>query len=184
MADTLGGTLRSVLGYVVQNTPVGGTLRNIQGYAAQSVPALQKPIGGNTSLYTFINIASTFKWTTTNSALGSPVSDDSVAGVNTSIVLTARPVSGYKGSLVLRYRRRDLLDAFQSQQAVIQSPSADTSVHALLGTINTAYGYELTTSDLEDTAVLAGATSLTLVVASGSYMFVPGTQITLALVTG
>lgn len=184
MTATVGGTLRGIKGYAFQSVPGGGTVVNIHGYAFELVEPLPTPIGGKTALLGFISINSAITWTSDNSVLGPPIADSSVGSVNTRVQLTAMHSSGYSGSTTIRYGRHELAAAFSSKTVTALSPKADTTVYGLLNEINSAFGYQLTTSDLVDGPVLAGATSLTLTTATGSYMFLPGTQAEVTLVTG
>jgi hypothetical protein len=178
-ASDLGVTLRNIQGYAFETVPPGAAVRNIQGYAFESVKLpLPLNVAGNLALYALINtltIAAT-PWSTSNSTLGVPsaLSTPLAGGQNTTVSLTAQTSSGYSGSMNFSYTRRNLSDAFPNPIS-ITPPSSATTVWALLSMINSAYSVNLTTADVVNNPVAAGALSVNLVAAASSWMFIPGT---------
>src|SRR6185312_6282020 len=95
---------------------VGLTLRNIQGFAFERAPlAIPVNVTGDLALYTLINNnrkpGVSISWSASNSALGTPVADNTYGTTNTRISLSAKSNSGYNGSVNLFYTRRSITDA-------------------------------------------------------------------------
>lgn len=172
-----GMTLRGIQGYVFESPLPGMTVRGVQGYAFETpVPAVPVSTTGDLALYKLINNNSYFQnWSASNSTLGTPAADNSQPNCNTKISLTAKTASGYSGSLNLFYNRRPLGDVITGSVSLGTISSA-TTILALLPTINSKYGINLTSQDLVDGPVPAGSSTITLTAASGSWLFQPGSQ--------
>jgi hypothetical protein len=174
-ASDVGGTLRNIQGYAFETPPTAGSLRSISGYAFQSVkPALNLSVTGDKALYALINNNSLYtSWSASTSTLGTPVADSSVANTNTRVNLAAKSSSGYGGNINLHYNRRPISDAINTSVS-LGTIASDTTVWALLPTINSKYGTNLTTQDVVNATVKAGSTVFPLVADTGSWLFLPG----------
>lgn len=174
----VGVQLRQITGYAFESPAPGMQLRQIAGYAFET-PQAAVPVSktGDLALYDLINnnrlVSTVFSASNTTlgtpSALGSPDAN----GHNTSVTLTAKPGSGYSGSTTFYYKRRPISD-LNPGSVSLGTIASDTTVWALLPTINSKYGWNLTQSDVVNAAVKAGAMSLPLVAGSSSYQFTPG----------
>lgn len=179
-----GATIRQITGYAFETVPPAGTVRQIAGYAFQQTPpALNLSVTGDLALYALINNNTTFtgKWSATNSTLGVPAVDNTQLNCNTKINLAALSVSGYGGSINLYYNRRTLGSAI-SASISLGTIASNTTVWAMLPTINSKYNINLTQTDVVNGTVLAGATSIALVAASSSWLFQPGSSVAVGIV--
>lgn len=181
-ANDVGLTLRNIQGYAFEIVPPSVTLRSFQGYAFETaLQAIPMSKTGDLSMYDLINnnrsVTTTFS--ATNTTLGSPtaLSQPDANGHNTSVVLSAKPGFGYAGSITFYYKRRPISDLSPASLS-LGTIAADTSIHALLATINSKYGWSITAQDVVDAPVSAGALGVILNAADASWLFIPGTQIT------
>lgn len=175
----VGLQLRQITGYAFESPGPGLQLRQIAGYVFET-PQVGVPVSktGDLALYDLINgnrVVSTV-FSASNTTLGTPTALGSpdANGHNTSIRLTAKAGSGYSGSTTFYYKRRPLSD-LNPGSVSLGTIAADTTVWALLATINSKYGWNLVQQDVVNATVKAGTTVLPLIAASGSYQFVPGT---------
>ncbi len=99
---------------------------------------------------------------------------------NTSVTLTAKSGSGYKGSIELHYNRIPIANYFPNTEWLLPAVAADTTVHALLPAINAAYKVNIATSEVVDHPVRANATTALLEVVEGSYVFQAGSRMMFA----
>jgi len=180
-SSDVGATVRAIQGYAFETPPAGGTLRAIQGYAFETVPAaIPTSKTGDLLMYDLINSNRqvTTVFSASNTTLGAPTAlgTPDARGHNTSVTLSAKSGSGYSGSTTFYYTRRPIGDLNPASLSLGSIPSA-TTVWALLATINTKYGWNLTQSDVLNTAVPANATSLPLTAGPNSYLFVPGSVV-------
>lgn len=168
-------TLRNIQGYAFETPLPSATLRNVQGYAFETVAqTLNLSVTGDLALYQLINNNSKYtSWSASNSVLGTPSADSSKQNCNTVVNLRALPASGYSGNINLYYNRRPISDAINTSVS-LGTIASNTDVWTLLPTINSKYGTHLTTNDVVNASVSAGATTLLLVASSTSYMFLPG----------
>ena len=180
-ASDVGLTLRNIHGYAFETVPPGMILRNIHGYAFERAPLpLPLNVTGDLALYQLINnnvkpgIGVT--WSASNSTLGTPAADSTYGTTNTRISITAGSNSGYGGSVNLFYTRRPITDAITGSVS-LGTIASDTTVVAMLPTINSKYGLNLTAQDVVDGVVKAGATFVTITIASGSWVFLPGSTV-------
>jgi len=120
-----------------------------------------------------------------------PINDDTVSMTgpvaatkytdrNTSVTLTAKPGSGYKGSIELHYSRIPLSKYFPDPRWLLPATATETTIHALLPAINAAYGVNLSTAEIADAPVPANATTVTLEALAGSYVFQEGSRFAFA----
>lgn len=180
-ASDVGLTLRNIQGYAFETVPPGMILRNVHGYAFERAPLpLPLNVTGDLALYQLINdnvkpgIGVT--WSASNSTLGTPATDSTYGTTNTRISITAGSNSGYGGSVNLFYTRRPITDAITGSVS-LGTIASDTTVVAMLPTINSKYGLNLTAQDVVDGVVKAGATFVTITIASGSWVFLPGSVV-------
>lgn len=179
--------IRNVRGYALTSPPTQAQLRNVRGYAltAATKPPPTAQTGVNAMLWLLnqnINIATPF--TLSQLTIGTPSSYSDPTGLNNAqVTVTAKSGSGYQGSMTAYYKRRTLDSVFSSTAWLLGTISSATTIRALIPQINTAYGVGLDPTDVVDGPVNAGATSLTLTIASGSYMFQPGSALMLPSVS-
>lgn len=179
--------IRNVRGYALTSPPSQAQLRNVRGYAltAATKPPPTAQTGVNAMLWLLnqnINIATPF--TLSQLTIGTPSSySDPTGRNNAQVSVTAKSGSGYQGTMTAYYNRRTLDSVFNSTAWLLGTISSATTIRALIPQINTAYGVGLDPTDVVDGPVNAGATSLTLTIASGSYMFKPGSALMLPSVS-
>lgn len=183
----VGENLRQIVGYAFETIPGSEVVRSIAGYAFENAPrTIPMSKTGDLSMYDLINnnrIVSTV-FSTSNTTLGTPtaLSQLDTNGHNTSVSLTAKNGSGYSGSITFYYLRRPIGDLNPTSLS-LGTISVDTTIYAVLATINSKYSWNLSQSDVVDGIVKAGAQGITLTAASGSYLFVPGSQVIVGLHT-
>lgn len=90
----------------------------------------------------------------------------------TKLVLTAGELANYGGTFTLNYNRFGLDEAFYGAN-FSNVPAGGSTVHSRLAAINSTYNLTLQTTDVVDGP--ASDAGFRLEVASGSYLFVPGT---------
>ena len=109
-----------------------------------------------------------------------PVAATKYPDRNTSVTLTAKPGSGYQGSIELHYNRIPIATYFPNVEWLLPATTEATTVHALLPAINAAYKLNIAASELVDHPVPANVTTALLEVTEGSYVFQPGSRIKFA----
>ncbi|MDR3392194.1 MAG: hypothetical protein P4L77_10730 [Sulfuriferula sp.] len=172
------GAIRQAPIHVLQQSPALGQVRQAVLHVLQ--PQRKNPtLIGAGAIYALINSESSVVWSASNSTLGSPSTDTSIANTNTAISITALQVSGYVGTYTLHYNRTSLAAQFASTAWLLGTISAATTIHALIPQINSAYGVYLDPTDIVDGPVAANATQLVLQVASTSYVYASGTGLAL-----
>lgn len=178
IAPDQGGIVRKVQGFAFEAAPPAGVVRKLQGFAFESIKkALPLTVTGDLALYGLINNNSYYtSWSASNSTLGTPVADTSKPNANTRVNLAAKVASGYSGNINLYYNRQPF-SSLTSASISLGTIAADTTVWALLATINSKYSCNLTQQDVVNGTVKAGALSVLLTAAAGSWLFQPGTQV-------
>lgn len=176
-------TLRNLQGFAFEAPPPNLSLRTVQGYAFESVKQkLNLSVTGDKALYALINNNSLYpNWSAANSTLGTPAADSTHPTCNTRVNLAAKTSSGYSGNINLYYNRRPLSDAINTSVS-LGTIASNTDIWTLLPTINSKYGTNLTTADVVNASVNAGAATLLLVASSTSYMFLPGSSTSAGIV--
>jgi hypothetical protein len=101
------------------------------------------------------------------------------ARYNSKVSMKPKPGFPYSGSMEFRYNRWPIVDAFQGLDTTTLPAGNQTTVHARLAAINAAFGRNFATYDVVNSPVAANATAITLTVASTSFLFLPGTSITI-----
>lgn len=165
--------LRSVGGYAMVALPLSINLRSINGYAM--VPFQGLPLGQTFSaaLIALILRLSKIVRPASHFNLGAVEVGD-VTGYNSKVKLTPTPTALLSGEMYFHYNRV-YMNRMASLSAIVIGAAANT--HALIAQINTLTGMVLTTADIVNDVIPAGAVEVTLTAAATSYLFVPGTQI-------
>jgi len=174
VGDPPGVQLRSTSMFVLEEQKSAFNVRKISAFVLEAViPA---------SLFTSLNGLETLRAAikkelgiAVNDALatfGNPVT---VSGTyNTAVTLTATPDTDYEGTVSIQYNRFKLAEAFKGKDTS-QVIGAATTIHGRLATINSFFGLKLEPRDVVDKVLLPDAPGFTLVVASTSYLYQPGT---------
>lgn len=197
-------SLRNITGYALapELPPVKGmSLRKVSGYAMSKTPA-QLNVRG-TYVYGFytpakvilrnktnklllldlINMETIEAFTLSRITMGPAVVNSVPFEKNTSIELTALPLSGFRDKVTLKYNRYPFDQYFPDATWKLNVTVA-TTLHTLIPAINTAYGYNLVTDDVVDQPIKANATTFEMTAAGTSYMFLPGTKVRLGVFLG
>lgn len=85
--------------------------------------------------------------------------------------------TGYTGSTYFYYDRVLIERSFLTPDNTLAAVPANTTIYALLPTLNTSLRSLLTTDDIEDAPVLAGAKNLTFIAKSTSFLYIPGSRV-------
>jgi hypothetical protein len=169
--------VRKVSGYALVTPPVQALVRKISGYALLSpVPITYLRMKGATALLTAINKEHNKTLTTAQVSFGDPSAAVSEK-YNAQVAMIPNPTWDYGGQMVFRYTRYPLGNAFDSANPAMPAGS-QTTVHGRLAAINATYNLNLETRDIVDGPVSASATGFVLTAASTSYLFVPGSKVT------
>lgn len=175
VASTRPSAIRSLQGYALGVPPQTVGIRALNGYALVTINPLPK-VTGKAALMTMILAAGKTVRPESHFSLGVPeVYNDPNAAYSARVPLTALPVSQLTGSMYFYYNRVPLNRIGDLGSLTIGSA---TTTHGLITAINTATGLALTTDDIVDTPITSGATTVTLVAASTSYMFIPDSTLT------
>jgi len=164
---------RAITGHMLVDDPRHALLRAITGVALTELArAPDFSVAGPVALLAAINRE--FKLTLT----AAQVKFQAVATLSHpffNTVVTLAPLHGfpYAGSFQLQYRRYSLPTAFAGKD-VGNFTTASATIHGALSDINSAFGLALTAADVVDGPISGG---FTLVAATTSLWFVPGTQI-------
>lgn len=84
---------------------------------------------------------------------------------------------GYSGSTYFYYDRLLIERSFAAPDNTLPNIPVNTTIHTLLPSLNTLLKSKLTTDDIEDAPVLAGAVRLWFVAKSTSFLYVPGSMV-------
>lgn len=177
--------LRQVHALVLQEATVNASLRQVHlltlsGPTADlGIPAGKK--ASETLISAILATASTAgkAVTAADFTLEDPVA---ITGTkNTSVKATASNLDAVSGTQTFRYDRKTIASAGYLFTAPIETGSGNTSVLAQLAKINALTGIVFEARDLVDTPIADGDNQVTLVAASTSYVFIPGTTLTIAL---
>lgn len=101
---------------------------------------------------------------------------------NTKLVVTALANDSFGGSKEVKYDRIPMSRPFATPLTLGFTVTNATTVHALLDAINTAHNVKLVPGDVVDNPVVANAKTVRLVAASTSYLYHPGTVVSLGAV--
>lgn len=179
------GQLRQASAYTLQVSATSGQLRQAVAYTLQKQVKPQTT-GGLTGLWPLIQADASITVNSTNLNVAAPVADTSVPNTNTYVTVSPKGalLNQYSGTYKLHYNRQDINVAFNGANNTWKlSVPSNTTILALLSSINSAYAMALDPTDVVDGPVLAGATKLQLVIASTSYVYLPGTSVWLSNAT-
>ena len=172
--------VRNVRAYALAVPDVDITVRKLSAYAlVQPSPVTYLALRGDVALLQAVN-----------KEHGKTLTDAQVYFENARVLandgrynsqVTMKPKEGflYSGSMTFRYNRFPLNDFFAAQDTSVLPAGNQTTIHARLPAINAAFGCNLATTDVVDGPVAADAQAITLTVASGSFLFSPGSQSTI-----
>lgn len=172
--------LRTLVGFALEPVTGSSQIRTLLGFALESIkdPLPDFTLEGPAALLKAINRENAQKWTTEHVSLDAPRALTGDTRFNTTCLVRAKAASGYSGSYTIRYNRFDLLVGTLGKALTGYTPTEGT-VYGQLAAINTFLGLKLTEADLTDAPVASGARTVTLTVKEGSYLFIPGSSITL-----
>lgn len=182
MANRL--AVRKISGYALTKVIPQVNIRNLAAYGIHTKTRVTnfKDKTSAEILLDLINEESIDTYTFANIILGVPeVRTPTGIPKNTRIVVTAVEGQSYNGSVTLRYNRINLARPFADPGSMGFSVGSNTTVHALLATINTAHNLKLSTTDVIDSAVKAGDTGVTLTASTLSYLYIPGSTVRLGI---
>jgi len=162
-----------ITAYALYPEPNGLALRNLQGYALVSDIPLPKGVTGITALANLvlaqsksIRPASQFTFSAPENYTGSETYLH-----NSRVLVTAGVGSALSGSMYFYYSRVALTRIPADLTTVVIGSA--TSTHGLIAGINAASGMVLTTDDIVDAPIPAGAVEVTITAASTSRFFIP-----------
>lgn len=89
---------------------------------------------------------------------------------------------GYSGSTYFYYDRVLIERSFAAPDNTLPNIPVNTTIYALLPTLNPLLKTKLTTDDIEDAPVLAGAVRLWFVAKSTSFLYIPGSKVLIGTV--
>jgi hypothetical protein len=172
------GKIRQAPVHVLMPVPGKGLIRQVAAHVL--MPNRKLPnAGGAQAILNLVNSEAKQVFTTSQISIGAPAASTAVPNTNTVIEVSALAGSGYSGEVNLYYSRINVANVFASTQFLLPAITSATTKSALIPAINTAYGTYLVPTDIVDGPVPAGTTSITLTIAAGSYVYIPGTQVTL-----
>lgn len=177
-------SVRKATTYALVATPKVTTIRKTAAYALtrQAVPLTK----GKTSLeqlFALINVASKATVFTPSNLSVTTVIAESYQGYNTKVKVAATlQTVGYSGWSYLRYNRVSISRSFEDSLEIGFTVATDTTVYGLLGQLNTAHNLKLAPEDVVDKPVKAGAKTLVLTAATTSYLYRPGSTVTLGVI--
>lgn len=180
MANRL--AVRKISGYALTKVIPQVNIRNLAAYGIHTKTRVTnfKDKTSAEILLDLINEESIDTYTFANIILGVPeVRTPTGIPKNTRIVVTAVEGQSYNGSVTLRYNRINLARPFADPGSMGFSVGSNTTVHALLATINTAHNVKLVPGDVVNNPVAANAKTVRLVAADSSYLYRPGTAVSL-----
>lgn len=168
--------LRRLAGYAMTQPANSINLRTLNGYAM--VPFAKLPTGANgaSSLMTLILQKSKSVRPASQFSLG-PVEVSTEPGYDSKALLTAQPSSLLSGSMYWYYNRAPMSKLSSAGNIAGITIGAAANTHALISAINAATGMVLTTADIVNTAIAAGAVEVTITAADTSYIFAPGSTV-------
>ena len=169
--------LRQLGGYALTMDRRPIALRQLGGYAVVGDPpkiAMAKT--GIELLRDMINSISSEVWTPSTLEVSAP-SPSSVGNRNTSVDVSPKGSAEYIGQYTLHYRRVDFSRLFTGED-LLPALSPVSTMAGALNQINTRYLTKLTEADVVAQS-FSGQTKVTLTAADGSYILLPGTQVTI-----
>lgn len=134
-------------------------------------------VAGSTGLLAAINREQGSSISAAQITVSNPAVSSGDTLFNTSVLLTAVPGNGFKGTYTFRYNRVPLADAFAGKEMTLTGTYAN--VHAALSAINTKFGVALEQKDVANTTIGTPGGQITLTAVAASTYYTPGTQVTL-----
>jgi hypothetical protein len=165
--------LREVRGYVMGAPPLSINLRSVAGYAMATYIPLPKGQTFATALMTMILARAKSVRPATHFNLGAVEVGD-VVGYNSKVKLTPTALAQLSGEMYFHYNRVYMNRMPDLSSVVVGS---ETTTHALISKINTLTGMQLTVADIVDEPIDSEATVVSIKAAATSYLFVPGTSV-------
>lgn len=169
---------RQVSGYALTQSVDPVYLRQVAGYIL--VDVIKRPnvaIPGRDGLLAAINKEKLTSFTAAQLTFATPQPNpDTNSAYNTTILVTAKKVSGYSGSYTFQYTRFPIAEAFDGQALTLPS-SVGTTIWGTLAEINTKFGVKLDQTDVADGPIAPDATSILLTTLASSIYFTPGSTI-------
>lgn len=183
VTEAPGAQLRSTSLFVLEESKPYVDLRKVTAFVmtAEVKPSLFTSLNGLETLRLAIKKELGVSVTDALATFGNPVP---LTGVyNSAVTLTANPNSDFQGTVSVQYNRFPFEEAFKGKDTS-QVIGAATSIHGRLATINSFFGLKLEPRDVVDKVLKPDTPGFTLVAASTSYLFKPGTSITIGSVSG
>lgn len=170
----MAANIAHIQAYALYPEPNQLSLRNVQGYALVFDVALPKGVNGPTALTNLILAQSITARPASHFNIGVPeaYSGDQTPYHNSRVQVTAAAASLLQGSMYFYYTRVGLAKIPTDLTAI--SPASAATTQALIPAINTASGMTLTTQDIVDEPIPAGAVEVTITAAATSRFFIPG----------
>ncbi|MCO6704719.1 hypothetical protein [Streptomyces sp. CHB9.2] len=183
VAEAPGVEARSVSMFVLEEVAPYVEVRTITALVleAQVPPSLFSSLNGLETLRLAIKKELGVAVTDSLATFGNPVVVS--GGYNSAVTLTAAPNSDFMGTVSIQYNRFKLEEAFKGKNTA-QVIGAATSVHGRLAAINAFFGLKLEPRDVVDKPLVPDTPGFTLVAATTSYLFKPGTSVTIGTVSG
>lgn len=172
--------VRAVSGYALAQTDAPSILRSVNGYVL--IDQVQQPpfsVAGLTGLLAAINREKGTSLTSGVITFADPTpSATPTEWNNTSIQVTAKKVSGYRGSYTFIYHRTAISDGFNGQPLDLPA-SVGTTIWGTLDAINAKFNIKLEQRDVADGPIAPGATSILLTTLASSIYYTPGSTVRL-----
>lgn len=167
-------SVQSLIVSAMYSEPNPLALRNVQGYALVADIPFPKAVNGITALMNLVLAQSKITRPASHFTLGVPEAYSGSETVlhNSRVRVTATAAAALQGSMYFYYSRASLIRIPTDLTAIVIGSA--TTVHALIPTINSASGMVLTTDDLVDGPIPAGAVEATITAAATSRFFLPG----------
>lgn len=175
-------TFRKITRYALVEIVPQVSIRKISSYALvrDATTALTKGKSSIALLLELVNANSKGTvFTQTTLRLSNPTAENYQV-FNTKVTASATDAqTAYAGSTLFRYNRAAITRHFINDMQLGITVSSNTTIYDLLAALNTAHNVVMTTDDVVDGPVLAGATGITLTAKSTSFLYLPGTTVRL-----
>jgi len=165
--------------FAVMREPANWQVRQNMVFAVISAPLFDTAIPSVTNLLALINrnvnrsvLNRDLTWD--DIVADAPVVYSDEPAYNSQVTVRARPGFHFTKSITFKYNRIQLAGIFPA--GGYELDSVDSTVHALLPVVNSLYGLVLDPVDIVDGPVHLTDSHLTLVAATTSPGFVPGSQ--------
>lgn len=165
--------LRTIGGYAMGMPPNSVQLRSLNGYALTPFSKLPAGVTGATSLMAMILAKAKSTRPATHFNLGA-VEVGTITDYNTKVKVTPTALAKLSGEMYFHYNRIYMNRLPDLSSVVI---GAETTTRALISKINAVSDVQLTADDIVDEAISSEMSVVTIKAAPTSYIFVPGTTI-------